>query len=66
MSKPLRLSPSLLLICRRLHLREATGILASLAGVLAMIFLDEKPAPYHAAGIGLIFSGIWLNTRHRT
>jgi len=34
--------------------------------VLAMIFLDETPAPYHAAGIGLILSGIWLNTRHRT
>jgi drug/metabolite transporter (DMT)-like permease len=28
-----------------------------------MIFLDEKPALYHAIGIGLIFAGIWLNTR---
>ena len=40
-----------------MHLVPAFGI------VLAMIFLDEKPAPYHAAGIGLIFAGIWLNTR---
>ena len=40
-----------------MHLVPAFGI------VLSMIFLDEKPAPYHAAGIGLIFAGIWLNTR---
>lgn len=40
-----------------MHLVPAFGI------VLAMIFLDEKPAPYHAVGIGLIFAGIWLNTR---
>ena len=40
-----------------MHLVPAFGI------VLSMIFLDEKPAPYHAAGIGLIFTGIWLNTR---
>lgn len=31
--------------------------------VLSMIFLDERPAPYHAVGIVLIFAGIWLNTR---
>jgi drug/metabolite transporter (DMT)-like permease len=42
-----------------MHLVPAFGI------VLSMIFLDEKPAPYHAIGIGLIFSGIWLNTRRR-
>ena len=40
-----------------MHLIPAFGI------VLSMIFLDEKPAPYHAIGIGLIFTGIWLNTR---
>ncbi|MCX7167145.1 MAG: DMT family transporter [Rhodocyclales bacterium] len=40
-----------------MHLVPAFGI------VLSMIFLDEKPAPYHAVGIGLIFAGIWLNTR---
>jgi drug/metabolite transporter (DMT)-like permease len=40
-----------------LHLIPAFGI------VLSMIFLDEKPALYHAIGIGLIFAGIWLNTR---
>ncbi|MDK9704280.1 MAG: DMT family transporter [Sulfuritalea sp.] len=40
-----------------MHLVPAFGI------VLSMIFLDEKPALYHATGIGLIFAGIWLNTR---
>ncbi|MCK9382041.1 MAG: DMT family transporter [Sulfuritalea sp.] len=40
-----------------MHLIPAFGI------VLSMIFLGEKPAPYHAVGIGLIFAGIWLNTR---
>ncbi|MFA4969432.1 MAG: DMT family transporter, partial [Sulfuritalea sp.] len=40
-----------------MHLVPAFGI------VLSMIFLDEKPALYHAVGIGLIFTGIWLNTR---
>ncbi|MDO8789444.1 MAG: DMT family transporter [Sulfuritalea sp.] len=40
-----------------MHLIPAFGIL------LSMIFLDERPAPYHAIGIGLIFAGIWLNTR---
>lgn len=40
------------------HLIPAFGIL------LSMLFLDEKPALYHAVGIGLILAGIWLNTRH--
>ncbi len=40
-----------------LHLMPAFGI------VLSMIFLGERPAPYHFAGIVLIFTGIWLNTR---
>ena len=40
-----------------MHLVPAFSIL------LSMIFLDEKPAPYHAVGIGLILAGIWLNTR---
>lgn len=40
-----------------MHLVPAFGI------VLSMLFLDETPAPYHAAGICLIFAGIWLNTR---
>ncbi|MDD5249003.1 MAG: DMT family transporter [Rhodocyclaceae bacterium] len=40
-----------------LHLMPAFGI------VLSMIFLDERPAAYHAVGIVLIFTGIWLNTR---
>ncbi|MDP2826708.1 MAG: DMT family transporter [Sulfuritalea sp.] len=40
-----------------MHLVPAFGI------VLSMIFLGEKPALYHAVGIGLIFAGIWLNTR---
>ncbi|MDP1611909.1 MAG: DMT family transporter [Sulfuritalea sp.] len=40
-----------------MHLVPAFGIL------LSMIFLDEKPASYHAVGIALIFTGIWLNTR---
>lgn len=31
--------------------------------VLAMTFLDEEFRWFHAAGIGLIFSGIWLATR---
>jgi drug/metabolite transporter (DMT)-like permease len=41
-----------------LHLMPAFGI------VLSMLFLDERPAAYHFVGIVLIFSGIWLNTRH--
>lgn len=40
-----------------MHLMPAFGIL------LSMIFLDERPEPYHFAGIALIFAGIWLNTR---
>ncbi|MDA8259847.1 MAG: DMT family transporter [Betaproteobacteria bacterium] len=40
-----------------MHLVPAFGIL------LSMIFLGEAPAPYHSAGIALIFAGIWLNTR---
>ena len=40
-----------------MHLVPAFGI------VLSMIFLDERPALYHAIGIGLILGGIWLNTR---
>ncbi|OHC63663.1 MAG: multidrug transporter [Rhodocyclales bacterium GWA2_65_20] len=40
-----------------MHLIPAFGI------VLSMIFLDERPALYHAIGIGLILAGIWLNTR---
>jgi drug/metabolite transporter (DMT)-like permease len=40
-----------------MHLVPAFGIL------LSMVFLGETPAPYHAFGIGLIFAGIWLNTR---
>jgi len=40
-----------------MHLIPAFGIM------LSMIFLDERPALYHAIGICLIFAGIWLNTR---
>ena len=43
-----------------MHLVPAFGM------VLSMIFLGEKPALYHAIGIGLIFAGIWLNTRRVT
>lgn len=43
-----------------MHLVPAFGIM------LAMILLDEQPAFYHAIGIGLIFAGIWLNTRRLT
>lgn len=42
-----------------MHLIPAFGI------VLSMIFLDERPALFHAVGISLIFAGIWLNTRPR-
>ena len=42
-----------------LHLLPAFGIL------LSMLFLDEHPEPFHFVGIGLIFAGIWLNTRQR-
>lgn len=40
-----------------IHLMPAFGILLSIA------FLGERPEPYHFVGIGLIFCGIWLNTR---
>ncbi len=43
-----------------IHLMPAFGILLSIA------ILGEKPEPYHAIGIVLIFGGIWLNTRRRT
>ncbi len=39
-----------------LHLMPAFGI------VLSYLFLDERIAAYHMAGIVLIFTGIWLNT----
>jgi drug/metabolite transporter (DMT)-like permease len=42
-----------------IHLLPAFGI------VLSMIFLDENPALFHFAGISLIFTGIWLNTRKK-
>lgn len=42
-----------------MHLIPAFGILLSIA------FLDEQPRFYHLMGIGLIFSGIWLNAHHR-
>ena len=31
--------------------------------ILAVLLLGESPHPYHAVGIGLIFTGIWLATR---
>lgn len=40
-----------------IHLLPAFGILLSIA------FLGERPEGYHAAGIALIFGGIWLNAR---
>jgi drug/metabolite transporter (DMT)-like permease len=43
-----------------LHLLPAFGI------VLSILFLDEGPEAYHFVGIGLIFTGIWLNTRRQT
>ena len=42
-----------------LHLMPAFGI------ILSVVFLDERPAGYHLAGIVLIFTGIWLNTRRQ-
>lgn len=42
-----------------LHLMPAFGI------VLSFVFLGERPAGYHLAGIVLIFGGIWLNARRR-
>ncbi|MDO8930895.1 MAG: DMT family transporter [Rhodocyclaceae bacterium] len=43
-----------------LHLMPAFGI------ILSFVFLDERPAGYHLAGIVLIFTGIWLNTYRKT
>lgn len=40
-----------------MHLMPAFGI------VLSVIFLGERPALHHGAGIALIFSGIYLTTR---
>ena len=40
-----------------LHLMPVFGI------ILSLVFLDERPAGYHFAGIVLIFGGIWLNAR---
>jgi drug/metabolite transporter (DMT)-like permease len=31
--------------------------------ILAVLLLGESPHPYHAVGIGLIATGIWLATR---
>jgi len=42
-----------------MHLMTPFGIL------LAIMFLDERPMPYHLVGIALIFGGIFLTTRHR-
>ena len=32
---------------------------------LAMMFLDEQPALYHAAGFALILAGVWLGSRQQ-
>jgi drug/metabolite transporter (DMT)-like permease len=40
-----------------IHLMPVFGIL------LSIVFLAEQLRPFHAIGIGLIFMGIWLNTR---
>lgn len=42
-----------------LYLMPAFGVL------LSMLFLDERPALYHFAGIALIFAGIYLTHRVR-
>jgi drug/metabolite transporter (DMT)-like permease len=34
--------------------------------ILAVLLLGEAPHPYHAVGIGLIFTGIWFATRKPT
>jgi drug/metabolite transporter (DMT)-like permease len=39
------------------HLMPVFGV------VLAWLFLAERPAPYHAAGIALILCGIWVTSR---
>lgn len=33
--------------------------------ILAAVFLNERPLWYHFVGIGLVFAGIFLTTRHR-
>ena len=38
-------------------------LVPAFAIVLSIILLDERPASYHAVGIGLILAGIWLTTR---
>ncbi len=40
------------------HLMPVFGI------VLAWLFLGERLAPFHVAGIALILSGIWLTSRY--
>ena len=42
-----------------LHLMPVFGT------VLAAVFLGERPAWFHLAGIVMIFCGIFLNTRRR-
>lgn len=42
-----------------LHLMPVYGVL------LAWVFLDERLAPYHVAGIALILMGIWITSRRR-
>ena len=39
------------------HLMPVYGV------VLAWLFLGERLAPYHVAGIGLILTGIWITSR---
>ena len=41
-----------------LHLMRVFGI------SLAWIFLDERPASFHLAGIALILAGIWLASQY--
>jgi drug/metabolite transporter (DMT)-like permease len=41
------------------HLMPAFGI------VLAWIFLGERLAPFHVAGIALILTGIWITSRYQ-
>ena len=41
------------------HLMPVFGI------VLAWLFLGERLAPFHVAGIALILCGIWLTSRYR-
>ena len=41
------------------HLMPVFGV------VLAWLFLDERMAPFHVAGIALILSGIWITSRYQ-